>query len=140
VCTKVDGTWVASWPSDDASSGVGGGMFALVVLGFLVGLAILVWKVSAARTLARRSGMDEGIATQMTLLTDDGLEATYLASSLRGPDPDQPTAAEERVATPPAGATAPVSARLQELKGLLDRGLVTQAEYDERRKAIIDSV
>jgi len=32
------------------------------------------------------------------------------------------------------------AARLEELTRLLNQGLVTQAEYDERRKAIIDSV
>jgi hypothetical protein len=72
--------------------------------------------------------MDPDVATGMTLLDDNGLTATYLASSLR-----QPQHAEPAV---PLSATS----RLGELKRLLDGGLVTQAEYDERRKAIIDSV
>jgi hypothetical protein len=67
----------------------------------------------------------------MTLLSDDGLDATYLAANLRG------TQAANQATPPPSATTA---ARLEELKSLLDRGLVTQSEYDERRKAIIDSV
>jgi hypothetical protein len=135
VCTKVNGLWVASWP-DDGRVGSGGGIpgffIFLVVIAMLAGIAITLWKVSTARTLARQSGMDPGLATRMTLLTDDGLDATYLASSLR----QQPhPSAVEPTATPPAAA-----ARLQELQGLLDKGLVTQAEFDERRRAIIDAV
>ncbi len=136
VCTKVNGTWVASWP-DSSTAGPGGGipgafvfLFLLAVLG---SVAFTVWKVRTARTLAEQSGMDPGMATKMTLFTENGLDATYLASSLR------PTTA----ATPPAApvaVTRDVSSRLTELKGLLDLGVVTQAEYDARRQAIIDSV
>jgi len=103
------------------------------VLVLLAGLAITVWKVSTAQKLARRSGMDPSLATQMTLLSDDGLDATYLAANLRRPE-----------TTPTEPASAPSSpsaeARLTELKGLLDKGLVSQAEYDERRRTIIDSL
>jgi hypothetical protein len=81
TCTNEGGTWVASWPAQ--GEGVPGGFIALIVLGGLIGLAILAWKVTTAQKLARRSGMDPGLATQMTLLTENGLDATYLASSLR---------------------------------------------------------
>jgi hypothetical protein len=40
----------------------------------------------------------------------------------------------------PVAGTRDASSRLTELKGLLDQGVVTQAEYDARRQAIIDSV
>lgn len=135
TCTKVDGQWVASWPGDPGASGsVAGVMALLVVLGVLVAIGLLVWRVTTAQKLARQSGMDPSLATQMALLSDDGLDATYLAASLRqpqqGPGP-QPL---------PAGSTGPAAARLAELTGLLDQGLITQAEYDERRRAIIDSV
>ena len=84
--------------------------------------------------------MDPGLATQMTLLSDDGLEATYLASSLRRPASD-PAPDPVSDSAPAITSTPPTAAaRLEELKSLLDRGLVTQEEYDERRKAIIDSV
>jgi F0F1-type ATP synthase membrane subunit c/vacuolar-type H+-ATPase subunit K len=131
TCTKVNGSWVASWP-DDSTAGFGGGFAFLVVLALVAAIGITVWKVSTAQKLAKQSGMDPGLATQMTLLTDDGLDATYLASSLR----QQPPASPATNPTP----TASTAERLEELKGLLDRGLVTQTEYDERRRAIIDSL
>jgi hypothetical protein len=104
----------------------------LVVIVFVV-LAIgsAVWRVSTARRLAASSGMDPGLATSVALLTEDGLDATYLAANLRGQAPAS--------AAPPA-SPASAAARLAELRGLLDAGLVTQAEYDERRRAIIDAV
>jgi hypothetical protein len=135
TCTKVNGSWVASWPDDASSSGMGGAIAFFVIVGVLITAAVTIWKVSTARRLAQQAGMDPGVATGMTLLTDDGLEATYLASSLRRTGTGQPTPA-----TPAAGPTPTATARLEELKSLLDRGLVTQAEYDERRKAIIDSL
>ena len=111
--------------------GIPGWFVGLFVLMVLIGIGSTIWRVSMAQKLAKRSGMDPGLATQMTLMSDDGLDATYLASSLRQPSPD-----------PAASAPPPttVTARLEELKSLLDRGMVTQAEYDERRKAILDSL
>jgi hypothetical protein len=140
TCSNQNGTWVASWP-DDAGVGSGGGIpgafVFLVVIVALAGVGLTIWKVSTARTLARQSGMDPGLATRMTLLSDDGLDATYLASSLRPQQREQPAPGP----IPSASSTPPsASARLQELQSLLDQGLVTQAEYDRRRQAVIDSV
>jgi hypothetical protein len=112
----------------DPGGGIPGWFGAFFALAVLIGIGTTIWKVTTAQKLAKRSGMDPGLATQVTLLGDDGLDATYLAANLRGQT--QPT-------TPPAPDTA---SRLAELKNLLDQGLVTQQEYDERRKAIIDSV
>jgi len=107
-----------------------GGFGGLFVLFIVIGIGITIFKVTMARSMARRSGMSEGDATAMTLLDDNGLSATYLASNLRPPAPAPDTQA----------APASSAARLAELRSLLDGGLITQAEYDERRKAIIDSV
>lgn len=141
TCTKENGVWVASWPDDSGLTGSSGGgipgaFVAFAVFTLIVAVAITIWKVSTAQKLARQSGMDPGLATQMTLLTDNGLDATYLASSLRQQQPAQPVSTQTAAGAPPPSATS----RLEELKSLLDRGLVTQAEYDARRQAIIDSV
>jgi hypothetical protein len=119
----------------EPGGGVPGWFVAWGVFVVVVGIVVTVWRVSTAQRLAKRSGMDPGLATQMTLLSDDGLDATYLASSLRQPTAVTPPSPPTQSVTPPAA-----SERLAELKSLLDSGLVTQAEYDERRKAIIDSV
>ncbi len=146
TCTQYNGSggYVASWPNDGFSGGgddfgTGGDGFgalfaAFFVLVVLIAIGSAVWKVSMARRMATASGMDPGLASQMALLTDDGLESTYLASSLRGTTPP---------ATPPATPSAVPSTtreRLAELKGLLDDGLITQAEHDERRRAVIDAL
>ncbi|MDX6233107.1 MAG: hypothetical protein QOH68_2111 [Nocardioidaceae bacterium] len=130
TCTEVNGKWVASWP-DDVPGGDSGGLAFLLILGALIGIGVVVWKVSTARRLAAESGMDPGLATQMTLLTDDGLEATYLAANLRGHASAAPATPAEQV-TP--------AKRLADLKALLDEGLISQAEYDGQRRAIIDAV
>jgi hypothetical protein len=87
VCTKVNGGWVPSWPGDPGSSGVGfsAAFVLLAVIAVLLAIGFTAWKVTTARSLARQSGMDPGLATQLTLLTEDGLDATYLAANLREP-------------------------------------------------------
>jgi hypothetical protein len=129
TCTEVDGGFVASWP-DDTLGGSGGtsAIVFLVVICALLTVALIVWQVSTARRLATASGMDPDLATQMTLLTDNGLESTYLASALR-----QPSAA-------PAATPVSAASRLAELRSLLDAGVITQQEHDVRRTAIIDSL
>jgi hypothetical protein len=112
-----------------SGGGIPGWFIAWAVFVVIVGIAGVVWRVTTAQRIAKRSGMDPGLATQMSLLTDDGLDATYLAANLRGSQN-----------TPEPTPTQTTAERLEELQSLLDRGLVTQAEYDERRKAIIDSV
>jgi hypothetical protein len=68
--------------------------------------------------------LDADEATAMTLLSDDGLDATYLASNLRPGHPQQ------------GGPGRSVTERLAELESLKQQRLVTQAEYDERRAVI----
>lgn len=122
-----DGT---TFSADDFNGepGIPAGFIAMFVLVVLLGVGITVWKVVTARDLARQSGMDPGVATGMTLLDENGLSATYLASSLRTARPAEAAVGES------------TAVRLTELKGLLEAGLITQAEYDERRAEIIDSV
>lgn len=128
---SYDGTgWHRSYPSSTSGPG-GAGIAMLVGLVVLLGGAFTVWKVSTARRMARESGMDEDDATAMTLLSDGGFEATYLAANLRGRTGPAPAS------TPPAGPPS-VAVRLRELRELLDEGLITQAEHDERRHAVLE--
>ena len=136
TCTQVDGQWHRTYEnsgfgSSGDGSGFAGGIAILMVLSIIVGILATVWRVSTARRMARESGMSERDATTMSLLSDDGLEATYLAANLREPRPATPA---------PVAPTSPSAARLRELQELLDQGLITQAEYDERRRAVIDGV
>ena len=112
---------------DDGFAQMVGLLFLFVLI---AGIGLAAWKVMTARRMAREAGMNQGDATAMTLLTDQGLEATYLASNLRQPGtPDAP-----------AASTRPASERLGELQGLLDGGLITADEYDARRRTIIDGI
>jgi hypothetical protein len=129
-----------SWLADpgDPGGGIPGVFVFFFVLAGLAAIGTTVWKVTTAQKLAKRSGMDSSLATQMTLLSDDGLDATYLAASLRQ------SPATSAVPAPGRGADAvqveSTAERLRELKSLLDQGLVTPTEYDERRKSILDAV
>jgi hypothetical protein len=137
TCVEQNGKYV---PEDSGNGGFGGdssdggipaGFIVLFVFVVILGIGLTVWRVSTARRLATDSGMDPDVATKMALLDENGLSATYLASSLRGHQLAEPEATPARAST---------ANRLSELKSLLDSGSITQAEYDERRKAIIDSV
>jgi hypothetical protein len=111
-------------------TGIPSGFIAIMVLVGIAGVVVTIYKVSMARDMARLAGMDPDRATAMTLLEDDGLEATYLASNLR-PQSQAPA---------PAPVPRTVTERLEELETLREAGRVTQAEYDERRTAILGSL
>lgn len=117
-----------SYPGD-GGSGMPGTFVGFFVVALLVGVGITAWRVSTARDIARRAGLDPDDATAATLLTDNGLDATYLAASLRQQQQPQPV-------PPPRNAES----RLQELKSLLDQGLISQTEYDDRRTAILAEI
>jgi len=76
-----------------------------------------------------------GDAIAMTLLTDDGFEATYLASNLASHLRGQ-TAGPALVAP----SRGPPADRLAELQALLERGLVTVEEYAAARQKILDDL
>lgn len=121
--------------SGPAGPGVPPGFVAFFFLIILLGVGTTIWRVSLARQVARDSGMDEGQATAMTLLSDNGLDATYLASNLR----DRPGQDEDPAASPPPQGRT-VNERLRELQQLRDEGLVTYDEYEARRNEILDSL
>jgi hypothetical protein len=138
LCTDEDGQRIPHCTIQDPGSlrsgdGIPSGFVALLLVGALAGVGVTIYRVTMARDLATKSGMDPGQATAMTLLEDDGLEATYLASNLR---PQTQPQAQSQPATPQRS----VSERLAELEALLEEGRVTKAEYDERRTAILASL
>jgi len=114
-----------------SDSGIPDAFLVLFALAFVAAVGTTIWRVSLARQMARDSGMDPGQATAVTLLSEDGLDATYLASNLRARS-DSGT-----VNVPPARTT---ESRLLELQQLRDQGLVTYEEYEQRRAAILDSL
>ena len=124
------------------SPGVPGEFFGLVVLFGLIGLGITVVKVVMARDMAKRSGLDADEATAATLLSENGFEAAYLASNLRRPTKGASTGDGGHVVadlTDRAPARS-VEDRLRELQQLRDTGVVTEAEYADRRKAILAEI
>lgn len=120
--------------SGPAGPGVPPGFVAFFLLIILLGVGTTIWRVSLARQVARDSGMDEDQATAMTLLSDNGLDATYLASNLR----NRPGQEQDPASPSPQGRT--VNERLRELQQLRDEGLVTYDEYEARRNEILDSL
>ena len=117
----------------NAGGGAPGWFGGMVVLVLVAGAGLTIWRVSLARSMARDAGMDPDRATAVTLLADEGLEATYLSSNLRGPTPT-PTP------TPAPAPARTAEGRLRELGQLRDQGLLTEAEYQSRRQAVIDSL
>lgn len=118
--------------SPDQGFGIPGWFIAFFVLVLLLGIGSLIWRISVARKLARDAGLDPNSATAVTLLSDDGVDAAYLASTLasrsgsRASEPMQPARSVEQ--------------RLQELQALKDKGLITAQEYEARRREILGSI
>jgi hypothetical protein len=129
LCGDDPNCTVEGWDGGGADAGIPGWFIALFVLAALVAVGMTIYRVSTARDMATKAGLDPDDATRVALLDDDGVSAAYLASQLHGRASDQ-------------GATAPRSTaeRLQELQALRDQGLVTEAEYAERRAAILGTI
>jgi hypothetical protein len=115
--------------------GIPGWFVAFFVLAIFVAIGTTLWRVSLARRFAEQAGLDPNTATAVTLLSKDGVDAAYLASSLspRTPPPSAPVPQP-----PPVPRTT--EQRLQELQSLKDKGLVSQQEYDTRRREILGSI
>ncbi|MDQ1688080.1 MAG: hypothetical protein QOK42_1055 [Frankiaceae bacterium] len=124
-CPYIDNTDSGFGSGDSDPSGMFAGFFLLALL---VGGGTMLYKVSVAKDMARRAGLDEHDAAVATVFSEDGLAATYIASSL------QPRHSASAAAPP---AQRSVESRLAELKRLRDKGLVSAGEYDARRDAIL---
>jgi hypothetical protein len=133
TCVSTGDSWEPVYPG--AEIGGGGAFVALFVLALVVGIGFTVWKLSMTRTMAREAGIDPDRATAMTFLSDEGFEATYLAASLR----KEPQASSSGAGAPDGPQTTAAD-RLRALDELRAQALVTEEEYAERRRAILDSL
>jgi len=111
--------------------GVPAGFVALFVIAAIGGVGTTFYRMSTARNMAKKSGLDPDDAARMAFLEEDGLTATYVMSNLHPKDSASPKADEP---------DRTVEQRLTELDELRDKGMITQAEYDERRAAIVGSI
>ena len=105
----------------------------LMVIVVAVGIGTTVWRVRTARALAEDAGLDPDRAAAVTLLSDNGLDAAYVASAVRRSD--APPSRMRPLPLPRDNAE-----RLRELDSLRHEGLVTEEEYQARRSAIIASL
>ncbi len=119
--------------------GMPAGFGGFFVFALLVGLGTFVWRISLARRVAERSGLDPDEATELAILGEHGLEAGYLAGHLRDRSADgRATGLPSTDVSTSELRTAEV--RLRELNALRDADLLTPEEYAARRTAILDSL
>lgn len=135
-CGTIDGSPVVCSDFGDSSTGPPGWFVGAFVLMIVVAVGTTIYKMSVAHDIATKSGMDPGDAANMALLDEHGLAATYVLSNLKQPAAETP----EAEAPTTDGARRTVEQRLAELDSLRAKGVVTQAEYDERRTAILESL
>jgi putative oligomerization/nucleic acid binding protein len=116
--------------SPDSGPGIPGWFIALAILIGVLSVGTWVWRISVARQIAEDAGLDPDRATAVTMLSKDGVDATYLASALASRSPA------------PAPVQHPKSPedRLRELQALKDKGLVSDDEYEAQRQHILGSI
>jgi hypothetical protein len=141
-------------PGDPGMPGWFGGF---IVLAIVVGIGGLAIRVFVARRLARKAGIDEDAATAATIFGTGGVTATYLAANAatarsRGqgtpPRPNDGHVIADLSIGGPAGTTSPpgkpaeptASQRLRTLEQLHADGLITDAELETRRTAILNTI
>jgi putative oligomerization/nucleic acid binding protein len=118
-------------PSDPGPA-VPGWFIGVLVLAILVGVSTTAWRIWLARKVASDAGLDPNTAAAVTMLSRDGVDATYLASTLATPARTPAPAAAERAKT--------AEERLRELQALKDKGLVSSDEYETQRQKILGSI
>lgn len=80
TCTSSDGkNWAVNYPARMQQQQA----TAFIVLALLIGIAVTVAIVVFMRRQARNAGLDPNTATAVTLLTNPGVSAIYLASNLQ---------------------------------------------------------
>ena len=122
---------------DNGGPGIPGFFIFFVILAVVIGVGTTWYRISTARSIARRTGMDVGDATAVALLNDNGLSAAYMRSGMQ--QPQQRVNQEPLPAEPEAPPRTPEQ-RLADLDNLHDAGRITDEEYAAARKRIIDSL
>jgi hypothetical protein len=111
----------------------------IVVLCLILAICGRVLKVAMDRGRADRDdAVGPGEPAPLSFFEDDGSSAPLSADV---PDVAPLTASAHRPARVPAPTRLKdPTAGLRELQTLLDQGVISQAEYAERRNAIIDAI
>lgn len=115
----------------DQGPGIPGWFIALFILVAMIGVGTFVWRIAAARKMAEDAGLDPNKAATVTMLSQDGVDATYLASTL---------ASQRRQSPQPTPSPKTAEERLQELQALKDKGLITPDEFETQRQKILGSI
>ena len=116
----------------DPGGGIPGWFIALFVIVAMLGVGTGIWRIAMARKMAEDAGLDPNTATAVTMLSDNGIDATYLASTLASHSRTQ--------SPPPTQRPKAAEQRLQELQDLKDEGLITSDEYEAQRQKILGSI
>lgn len=124
--------------SDPGGSSFPGVFVIFFILAIVGGIVTFSWRISTARRIARDAGLDPDAAATATMLSRDGLAATYLAASLR-PQPTDDYVPSGHL-DPPSSRQRTTESRLEELKHLHEQGLITDGDYDRRRAEILSGV
>ncbi len=117
-------------PDGGYSSGGGPNITGIFIAFFLIALLIAggaaLYRVSLARRIAERSGMDVGDATRVALLNDNAVSAAYLRSGM-----------QQRPAPPAPSSVRTIQQRLADVEQLHSEGTLTDEEYAASRQRII---
>lgn len=119
---------LAQIAQDAGDGGPPDSFIALFVIAVVLAVGVGVAKRSWIRDMAQRRGLDPDDASKAAFF---GGELGVAAAYLKG---DEPRAAAL------APSSRPAAERLAELELLRDQQLITDAEYAERRRTIIDSI
>jgi hypothetical protein len=143
TCTESNGKWAVTYPDAGFGGSGGGGGFPAGFVVFFVIVGVLavgtgIWRFSKTVDAAEEAGIDPGKATAIAMFGGtDLLQTSVLAKVAQNSktSPALPIATESQELTKPT-----IDQRLDQLRGLHARGAITQEEYVERRREIIDSV
>lgn len=115
----------------DQGPGIPGWFIALFILVAIIGVGTFFWRIVVARKIAEDAGLDPNKAARVAMLSQDGVDATYLASTL---------ASQRRQSPQPTRPPKTTEERLHELQALRDKALITAEEYETQRQKILGAI